>query len=150
MYRKGISALIINANKEFLLVNLKSFEDKYFAIPGGGVEEGETLEEATYRETEEELGITKKSLELVGISKLPLRFKFKVIKMTREGVEYEGSERNFFGFNFIGHEDEIKLQESEVKAHKWVPFIDLNKYLLFDNQLEETTEKILEIFPFFK
>lgn len=149
MYRKGISALIINRNKEFLLVNLKSFEDKYFAIPGGGVENAETLEEATYREIEEELGITANSLELVGKSRTPLIFKFKTIKMTRGGVEYVGSERNFFGFNFIGNEDEIKLQESEVRAHKWVPFIDLNKYLLFDNQLEESTEKILEIFSFF-
>lgn len=150
MYRKGISALIINKNKEFLLVNLKSFEDKYFAIPGGGVEEGETLEEATYREIREELGITENSLELIGKSKIPLIFKFKTIKMTRDDLEYVGSERNFFGFNFIGNEDEIKLQESEVKAYKWVPFTDLNKYLLFDNQLEDTTEKILEIFPFIK
>ncbi|MEI6553563.1 MAG: NUDIX domain-containing protein [bacterium] len=150
MYRKGISALIINKDKDFLLVNLKSFEDKYFAIPGGGVEEGETLEEATYREIEEELGITAKSLELVGKGDSPLRFKFKVIKMTREGVEYEGSERNFFGFNFIGKDDEIKLQESEVKAYRWVPFTELKNYLLFDNQLEETTEKILEVFPSFQ
>jgi ADP-ribose pyrophosphatase YjhB (NUDIX family) len=50
MYRKGVSALIINKNDEFLLVNLKSFEEKYFAIPGGGVEQGETLEDAVYRE----------------------------------------------------------------------------------------------------
>lgn len=149
MYRKGISALIINKNKEFLLVNLKSFEDKYFAIPGGGVEEGETLEEAAYREVKEELGIEKSSLEYVDKSSQPLKFKFKVIKMTREGVEYEGSERNFFGFNFIGDDDEIKLQESEVRAYKWVPFAELNNHLLFDNQLEETSEKILEIFPFF-
>ena len=39
MYRKGVSALIINGKQEFLVVNLKSFEDKYFSIPGGGIEE---------------------------------------------------------------------------------------------------------------
>lgn len=150
MYRKGISALIVNKNKEFLLVNLKSFEDKYFAIPGGGVEDGETLTQAAYREIQEELSIPESSLEYVGKSESPLMFKFKVVKITREGVEYEGSERNFFGFNYIGNEDEIKLQESEVKAYIWVSFADLNKYLLFDNQLKETSEKILKIFPFFK
>ena len=147
MYRKGVSALIINKDQEFLLVNLKSFEDKYFAVPGGGVEEGETLEEAIYREIKEELGIIEKSLEYVDKSSQPLKFKFKVIKVTREGIEYDGSERNFFGFKFIGNDSEIVLQESEVKAYKWVPFSQLNDYLLFDNQLEETSEKILEIFP---
>ncbi len=50
MYRKGVSALILNTKKEFLLVNFNSFEDKYFAIAGGGVEEGESLNVAVYRE----------------------------------------------------------------------------------------------------
>ncbi len=102
MYRKGVSALIINKNQEFLLVNLISFEDKYFAIPGGGLEENETLEDAVYREIQEELGIGKKSLQFVGKNDATITFKFKVIKMTREGKEYEGSERYFFGFNFFG------------------------------------------------
>ncbi len=150
MYRKGVSALIINKNKEFLLVNLVSFEDKYFAIPGGGVEEGETLEDAVYREIQEELGIERKSLEYVDKSDLPVSFKFKVIKMNREGKEYEGSERHFFGFCFVGNNNEIKPQENEVNSYKWVPFTELNKYLLFDNQLEETSEKMIEIFPSFK
>ena len=43
MFRKGVSAIVINKKNEFLLVNLESFEDKYFAIPGGGVEQEETL-----------------------------------------------------------------------------------------------------------
>ena len=149
MYRKGVSALIINKDQEFLLVNLKSFEDKYFAIPGGGMEENETLEESVYREMQEELSINKESLEFVGKSNFPLKFKFKVIKINSQGKEYEGSERHFFGFKFIGDDSEIKLQESEVKAYKWVPFGKLNNYLLFDNQFEETLEKILEIFPIF-
>ena len=67
--------------------------------------------------------------------------------MTRDGKDYEGSERYFFGFRFIGSDNEIKLQEGEVRAYKWIPFVQLKDYLLFDNQLRETSEKITEIFP---
>lgn len=147
MFRKGVSALIVNKKQEFLLVNLESFEPHFFAIPGGGLEDGESLEDAAYREIEEEVGINKKLLEFIGQCKEPLQFKFKTIKLHRDGKEYEGSERHFFGFRFIGNDDEIKLQELEVRAYKWVQFNDLKDYLLFDNQLEETSEKLLELFP---
>ena len=149
MYRKGVSALIINKNQEFLLVNLNSFEDKYFAIPGGGVEEGESLKDAVYREIQEELGIDKKSLELVGKSNTPLTFTFKFPKINKVGKEYLGSERYFFGFNFLGSDNVIKLQEEEVRAYKRVIFSDLDKYLLFDGQFKETKVKLLEIFTEF-
>ncbi len=149
MYRKGVAALIINNNQEFLLVNLLSFEEKYFAIPGGGSEEGESLEDTVYREIKEELGIEKESLELIGKSENPLQFKFKEIKLSREGIEYEGSEKNFFGFKFIGDDSEIKVQEDEVRSYKWATFPELKNYLLFDNQLEDTKEKIWEIFQDF-
>jgi len=146
MFRKGVSALITNEKNEFLLVNLESFEDKYFAIPGGGIEQGETLEDAVYRELNEELGITEKDLQFVGQSDIPVRFKFKVINMNRDGIEYEGSERYFFGFKFTGDESDIKLQEGEIRFYKWVSYDDLKDYLLFDNQLQETSERIKEIF----
>ena len=150
MYRKGVSALIINVNQEFLLVNLESFEPHFFAIPGGGLEQDESLQEAAYREIEEEVGINKKSLEFIGACKDPLKFKFKTIKMNRDGIEYEGSERYFFGFRFIGSNDEIRLQEGEVRFYKWVSFENLKDCLLFENQFEETTEKIIELFPLIK
>ncbi len=147
MFRKGVSAIIINKKNEFLLVNLESFEDKYFAIPGGGVEKEEKLRDAVYRELNEELGITEKDLQSVGQSDIPVRFKFKVIKMNRDDVEYEGSERYFFGFNFIGDEKSIIPNPKEVRSYKWVAYDKLKDYLLFDNQLQETLEKIKEIFP---
>jgi putative (di)nucleoside polyphosphate hydrolase len=149
MYRKGVSALIINKDDEFLLVNLKSFEDKYFAIPGGGVEQGETLENAVYREIYEELNIGKKSLQFVGQSNIPIKFKFKVIKMISDGKNYEGSERYFFGFRFVGANNEIKPKDGEVRFYKWIPFVQLKDYLLFDEQLKDTQEKIKEIFTDF-
>ena len=149
MYRKGVSVLIINKNKEFLLVSLESFKEEFFAVPGGGIEQGETLENAVYREIYEELGIIKTSLQFVGQSNIPIKFKFKVIKMNREGKDYEGSERYFFGFRFIGVDDEIKPKNGEVRAYRWVSFVQLKDYLLFDDQLKNTQEKIEEIFTDF-
>lgn len=146
MYRKGVAALIINNKQEFLLVNLLSFEEKYFAIPGGGSDQNESLEDTVYREIKEELGIDKELLELLGKSENPLQFKFKEIKLSRDGIEYEGSEKYFFGFKFLGSDKDIKLQENEVRSYKWVACQDLKDYLLFDNQLEDTKEKIEEIF----
>ncbi len=146
MLRKGVSVLIINKKNEFLLVNLESFENKYFAIPGGGVEQEETLKDAAYRELDEELGIKEKHLQIVGQSDIPVRFKFKVIKMNRDGIEYDGSERYFFGFRFIGDEKMIIPNPGEVRSYKWVTYSELKNYLLFDNQLQETLEKIKEIF----
>ncbi len=58
MYRKGVSALIINKKQEFLLVNLASFEPQFFVIPGGGLEGDESLLDAAYREIEEEMDTT--------------------------------------------------------------------------------------------
>ncbi len=150
LFRKGVSALITNNKNEFLLVNLKSFKNHFFVIPGGGLDGNESNSDAVYREIQEELGITKQSLEFIGICKEPLRFKFKTKKLHCNDKEYDGLERYVFGFKFRGNESEIKLQESEIRSYKWVLYDDLKFYLLFDNQLEETIEKILELFPFLK
>ena len=146
MYRKGVSALIINKKNEFLLVNLKSFETHFFAVPGGGIEGNETLEDAVYREIEEELGIHKHTLEIMGKSTHPLRYEFKTQKLQRAGVVYDGSERHFFGFRFIGNQQDIRVQESEVRSYRWIRKEDLSKYLLFEHQCKDTEEKIQEIF----
>lgn len=145
-FRKGVSALIVNNKGEFLLVNLKSFEDKYFAIPGGGIDDGETPEEAIYREINEELGISKDKLELICSSDKLLGYHFKIAKI-RNGIEYNGSDRYFFAFNFKGTDDDIQNDEDEVSFYKWVAYNDLKTHLLFDNQLDETVGKIVELLP---
>ena len=90
MYRKSVSALIRNKNQEFLLVNLKSFEERYFTIPGGGIHEEETLGEAVYREIKEEVNIDRDSLNLVGKSITVL------INISTERLNYRVMEKSMW------------------------------------------------------
>lgn len=55
--RQGARGIVIDKKegKSYLLLNYASAEDRY-DIPGGGVEEGESLEECCIREVEEETG----------------------------------------------------------------------------------------------
>lgn len=146
MYRKGVSALIQNNKKEFLIVNLMSFDPNYYAVPGGGIENGESMEDAVYREIKEELGISKHLLKLVGKNDKPLRFEFKEIKLNRDGNSYSGSERYFFAFSFLGTNSDIRLNEEEVRDYKWVRFDNLKNFLLFENQLQDTLQMINKLF----
>ncbi len=145
MYRKGISALILNRKNKILVVNLVAFQEHYFAIPGGGQEIGETLEETAYREIKEELGIDASLLRYRNKNEKPLIFQFENSKVSKDGSVYIGSERHFFVFDFLGSDSDIKVAQDEVRAYKWASFSELDKYLLFKNQLIETKDKIIEI-----
>ena len=146
MYRKGVSALIMNKENKFLLVNLQSFNEKYFAVPGGGLKKGESTDNAVYREIQEELGLDKKSLALCGKCERPVFVTYKEIQLQRDGIHYEGSERYFYGFRFTGDDSEIILQVNEVRTYQWVAYSNLKDYLLFDDQLTETSKIIEYIF----
>ncbi len=53
-YREAVRAVIMDNNKILLIYSEKNGDYK---LPGGGVEEGETYEEALIREVEEEAGM---------------------------------------------------------------------------------------------
>lgn len=59
LYRVAIRVLIIQ-NDRVLLV--KEASDDWWALPGGGVDHGETVESTLVREIEEELGVPAKAI----------------------------------------------------------------------------------------
>lgn len=57
LYRVAIRMLVIHNDKVLLV---KEADDDWWALPGGGVDHGETVESTLTREIEEELGVPKK------------------------------------------------------------------------------------------
>ncbi|MFS1511471.1 NUDIX hydrolase [Chengkuizengella sp. SCS-71B] len=62
---------ILIENGKILLVKQNVTSDRIWSLPGGRVEQGETLEEAIIREIEEETGLTTKVLKLLYICDKP-------------------------------------------------------------------------------
>jgi 8-oxo-dGTP diphosphatase len=59
LYRVAMRVLVVK-DDEVLLV--READDNWWALPGGGVDHGETIEAALVREVEEELGIPAKEI----------------------------------------------------------------------------------------
>lgn len=59
LYRVAARVLIIQDNKVLLV---KESSDEWWALPGGGIDHGETIEASLRREIEEELGVPAKEV----------------------------------------------------------------------------------------
>ncbi|NOT38913.1 MAG: NUDIX hydrolase [Alphaproteobacteria bacterium] len=69
-----VDAVVFDGEDRLLLIKRKSAPFKgYYALPGGFVEVGETVEQAACRELMEETGVTAKKPQLVGIYSAPGR-----------------------------------------------------------------------------
>lgn len=55
MRRRSV-ALVVR-NDRILLVKMRAFEREFYALPGGGIEDGESAGEAAVRELKEECGV---------------------------------------------------------------------------------------------
>ncbi|GAA0337770.1 NUDIX domain-containing protein [Bacillus carboniphilus] len=55
--KRNRGAVIIQSNNKVLLIKRKRENQVYYVFPGGGIEKGETAEEAAKREALEELGV---------------------------------------------------------------------------------------------
>lgn len=70
--RLGCSAIILDETKEKVLLTERA-DNKQWCLPSGGVDPGETVEEACIREVYEETGLNVRLTRLVGVYSDPHR-----------------------------------------------------------------------------
>ena len=128
LYRVSVKALIIDKDKILLV---KEWDDEWWSFPGGGIEHDESIQQALYREINEELGIQSKDI----------KSNLDILHTGIGAVVEELPMTNLFVRVDIPV-DKIKLTKDVIK-YKWFDFEDLSKLLIVPTTLD--TDQLLSI-----
>lgn len=115
-FRVGVGALIANMQGEVLALERAGIPGAW-QLPQGGVEDGEALLAAAYREVEEEMGIVEADLTL--IDQHPVFLGYELPPELRRPKTGRGQCHRWFLFT-LAEGAHIEPPPGEVGAHKWM------------------------------
>lgn len=118
LYRPNVAAILRRPDGDILVAERISV-DGAWQFPQGGVDDGETMQEALVRELEEEIGVTANLITTVS-EKGGYRYAFPKGRL-KYGI-YGGQEQTYFLCDFHGTDDDIHLDRHhrEFSRFKWV------------------------------
>ena len=121
--RNGVGIIVLNKdNKVFVAKRIDNPKD-FWQMPQGGVNEGEDILSAAYRELEEETNIKNVELikELDGMTTYELPK--NLLGIIWKG-KYRGQKQKWFLMKFLGNNNEINLKTDKPEFLDW-KWIDL-------------------------
>lgn len=119
-YRKNVGIIVCKKGKVLLCARADKQNDCW-QFPQGGIDSGETIVDAAKRELFEETGI--KNIKI--IKEMPFSVTYDFPKECKNPylANYDGQEQFWVMFEFLGTDDEIKLDNTpnfvEFKKYKW-------------------------------
>jgi putative (di)nucleoside polyphosphate hydrolase len=130
-YRSAVSVLVVRKSDDpvgeqsVLLVHKPRTRDAW-QLPQGGIEEGETFEQAALRELKEEAGLSMKSVDFV--SKQIYRYDFPQEFIERQHPFNDGQRLHFVVVEAAGDEM-VSVDHHEVDDALWVTVDQLASYV---------------------
>lgn len=123
-YRPNVG--IILANDERKLLWARRIRQDAWQFPQGGIQRHETPEQAMYRELDEELGLQKEHVTLVGCTRDWLRYEIPRHLVRRDRTPlYIGQKQIWFLLRLNAEEQHVKLDTSarpEFDRWRWVDY----------------------------
>ncbi|MCH8519843.1 MAG: RNA pyrophosphohydrolase [Nanoarchaeota archaeon] len=142
-FRETVAAIIINKDKQILMCE-HIWIDNAWQFPQGGVEEGESGEEALKRELYEEIGTRKIKI----IKKMPNKVTYKFPFYLKSKYQIDGQIQTYFLVYFYGEDSDIvfdKQSKPEFKKFQWVKLSEPPKKVIYFKKLA-----YLEAIKYFK
>ena len=128
-YRANVGIVLLNRHNEVFWG--KRVGQHSWQFPQGGIQHGESPEQAMYRELHEEVGLLPESVQIVGRTRDWLRYDVPEEYLRRQHATrvhrpaYRGQKQIWFLLRLVGSESAIDLRISEhpeFDAWRWVPF----------------------------
>ena len=123
-YRPNVGIVILNKHNQVLWA--KRVDEDAWQFPQGGINEGENIEEAMYRELMEEVGLGPDHVKILGKTKHWLRYEVPKQWVRRDGASrYKGQKQIWFLLKFVGNDSDVLLTNSdkpEFDSWRWDDF----------------------------
>ncbi len=124
-YRPNVGIIVMNNSCQVLWAKRLGKQDAW-QFPQGGIDEGETSEEALYRELHEEIGLLAESVRILGETEGWLKYDLPE-HMTRKSssVGFLGQKQKWFLLELLSGEDTVDLgcgPTPEFQDWKWVSY----------------------------
>ena len=133
-YRPCVGLCIFNVeNKVFVGERISGSEGGAWQMPQGGIDEGEDIQTAAFREMKEEIGTDRASILRIHPNKIRYDIPETVRANLSWGKKYVGQEQTWVALRFTGDESDIKLDADdhpEFARYKWVALHDVPKMIV--------------------
>ena len=143
--RSGVGIIVLNKNNKVFVAKRIDNPKNFWQMPQGGVDQGEDLLTAAYRELEEETSIKNVELicELDGF--ITYYLPERLLGIIWKG-KYKGQKQKWFLMKYLGKDNEINIKTKKPEFVEW-KWIDLNQIteLVVDFKLkvyQEVREKV--------
>ena len=119
-YRKNVGMVLINTTGHIFAGKRIDNNTDAWQMPQGGIDEGETTEEAAFRELYEETGIHRSKARLIGATSEWLSYDIPVELIPKLwGGQYRGQKQKWFAFKFLGKDADININTQEPEFSEW-------------------------------
>ena len=127
-YRKGIGVFLLNENHKLWVGKRQDFKNKYWQMPQGGIDKGESPENAMKRELLEETGLGA-NYKIIKKTESWLQYNLpeKMIKQVWQG-RFLGQTQMWYACLFFGEDKQVNLNHSdkpEFCEWKWIDPMEL-------------------------
>ena len=128
LYRPNVGlAVFSKAGHVFVGRRINSRGAFQWQMPQGGIDAGESPEEAALRELEEEIGISHKLVKVLEETEDWIYYDFPPDLKKRLGGPYIGQRQKWFALRFTGSDGDVRLDlhTPEFDAWRWAELGDL-------------------------
>lgn len=125
-YRPCVGIMLINAAGRVFVGNRIDVDGDHWQMPQGGIDEGETAEQAAWRELVEEVGTDKAELLAESRGWLSYDLPPDLSRRIWRG-RFRGQTQRWFAFRFTGEDRDIDLEahKAEFEAWRWANVSEL-------------------------